>query len=360
MRKRSKLLTIVFLSSVTMVLSACTDRNTTGKTSGGTSYVGNSGSTSTPVVYDYYAGSREVDSGVDNISLVFDSFFNRLYVSGTQDYEQLQMPDYARDCDDIEISDDDFEMTVSIDTLKKTGYNVRTDLTGIIDRTDRSIHFINELLKEYAEPLYSAQCEGRGLQIYIDDSYHRFDFEKNPDWIVLFLSSSVTHRDVMYLWALMSDKPIGWEQIGYAWYVDTCLNPYNESLAMNALDSEMPYYPICIDKGMNPENMSLGDYRILYDAISRVDFDLGLTYWGSKCESRPVNVEFAFSRKDESEYDENLSAFMAASFLGWLDDNYRFEKVTKFCIGEMTFEEAFEISLEEAFAGWKEYILTNY
>lgn len=224
----------------------------------------------------------------------------------------------------------------------------------MLERTDRSFHFIDEYIAENAEAVYSDYLEGRDVVIYLSDDSFGYSLDQHK--ITLKLNSSVTHREFMYLLALMSDRPIGWEQMGYAWYVATCLDPYNELRTTTVLTQDVPYYSACIDKGINPDNMSVNDYRIMYDAISYVALEKGLNHWGSPCESMPVSSESVFTRKEKQEGDDSLSAFMAASFVGWLDDKYGFEKTTKFSFGQIDFEDAFDTNLLDALDEWKNYV----
>ena len=165
----------------------------------------------------------------------------------------------------------------------------------------------------------------------------------------------------MYLLALINSNAIGWEQIGYAWYVGTCIDPYTEMLDTILIVPELPYYSQCIAGGIDPAQMSASDFRIVYDSCARVCFEKGLTHWGSYCESAPVTSESVFTRNKAKEPgDTKLSAFMAASFLAWLDDAYGFEQVSLFCFGQKSFEEAFGTDFQSAFDAWHAWIEQTY
>ena len=124
---------------------------------------------------------------------------------------------------------------------------------------------------------------------------------------------------------------------------------------------ELPYYPQCIAGGVDPENMSASDFRTVYDACARVCFARGLTGWGSTCESAPVTSEPVFTRTGARQTgDMRLSAFTAASFLAWLDNAYGFEQVSRFCFGQISFEDAFGLDFQSAFDQWHAWIEETY
>ena len=124
---------------------------------------------------------------------------------------------------------------------------------------------------------------------------------------------------------------------------------------------ELPYYAQCIAGGIDPENVTYEDMRTLYDACARLCFEKGLTHWGSLCESWPVTAEPDFSRMWAPEPgDTMLTAFTAASFLAWLDDEYGFEEVSMFCFGKKTFDEAFGMDFHVAYKVWRDRIIETY
>lgn len=186
-------------------------------------------------------------------------------------------------------------------------------------------------------------------------------YQTDGDQIALQYSDAGTHREFLYLLALMNSGAVGWEQIGYAWYVGTCIDPYTEMLDTILIVPELPYYSQCVAGGIDPAQLSASDFRIVYDACARVCFAKGLTHWGSYCESAPVTSESVFTRNNAKEPgDTKLSAFMAASFLAWLDKANGFEQVGRFCFGLDSFEGAFGTDFQSAFDEWHAWIEQSY
>ena len=75
----------------------------------------------------------------------------------------------------------------------------------------------------------------------------------------------------------------------------------------------------------------------------------------------PVTEEPDFNRiRDNEPGDTLLSAFMAASFLAWLDEAYGFEQLSLFCFGQKTFDEAFGMKFNIAYKNWRTWITETY
>ena len=88
-----------------------------------------------------------------------------------------------------------------------------------------------------------------------------------------------------------------------------------------------------------------------------------MTHWGSYFESMPVTSATGYSRvgsKRTNTGDKDLSAFMAASFVAWLDEQYGPGPLASFVFGQSTFQEAFGTDYDSAFAAWKAWIIETY
>ncbi len=294
----------------------------------------------------------------DSPSIEYDARNGTIRVTGAKDYAALSFPDEIKDARVLEVPDDDFTLSVYLVKLRIGGYDEQTYLPGLIDRTAKSLRFIRQYLRENAGAAYPSALAELPVDVKIDNTY---GYRTDEDRITLKLDEVGTHREFLYLFALMNSDAVGWEHFGYAWYVGTCIDPYNEAISEWPIAPELPYYTQCIAGGVDPDNMTAADLRTVYDACARVCFEKGLTGWGSFCESRPVTEEFDFSRmKDKEPGDTLLTAFAAASFLAWLDEAYGFESLSLFCFGQKTFEEAFGMSFNAAYKSWRIWIMENY
>ena len=291
-------------------------------------------------------------------ALSYDAREQTFYVTGTQDYQSLSFPEEIKKARVLEIEGEDFTMSVYLTILREEGMDLQAELPGLIDRTAEGLRFVREYLRKNAGAAYPVALAELPVVVKLDRQYgHQTDEEQ----ITIKYNERGTHREFEYLLALMNSDAVGWEHLGYAWYVGICFNPYTEVIDMWPIVPALPYYSQCIAGGVDPEHVSPADYRTAYDACARVCFEKGLNHWGSLCESCPVTKEPDFSRFQNMEPgDSLLTAFTAASFLGWLDEAHGFEQVSLFCFGQKSFEEAFGTDFETAYEAWKAWIIDTY
>lgn len=291
--------------------------------------------------------------------VAYDPETQTLTVRWTTEYAGITIPEEAAKARVLEVYDSDFTLSVYLPALREKGLDEQTELPAIIDRTAQSLRFLRQYLRENAGAAYPSYLAELPVDIRIDRN--AFSYQINEDQIALQYLDAGTHREFLYLLALMNSDAVGWEQIGYAWYVGTCIDPYSEATNLWPIVPELPYYPQCIAAGVDPENMTGADFRTVYDACARVCFIKGLTHWGSYCESSPVTAESVFTRKaDQQPGDTLLTAFTAASFLAWLDEAHGFEQLSLFCFGQKSFEDAFGMDFQSAFDAWREWIERIY
>lgn len=302
----------------------------------------------------------EVESDQDTATeIVYDARTQTLSIQGVQDYTKLSLPAEVKGARVLQVKDDAFTLSAYLPVLREADLDEQSELLKIIDRTAQSLRFLKQYLYENAGGAYpDALME---IPAYFKIDRAAFGYLADDEHITLQYNDTGTHREFLYLLALQNSDAVGWEQIGYAWYVGTCIDPYTEMLHTILIVPELPYYSQCIAGGIDPAQMSASDFRIVYDACARVCFEKGLTHWGSYCESAPVTSESVFTRNKAKEPgDTELSAFMAASFLAWLDDAYGFEQVSLFCFGQKSFEEAFGTDFQSAFDAWHAWIEQTY
>ena len=302
----------------------------------------------------------EVESDQDTATeIVYDARTQTLSIQGVQDYTKLSLPAEVKGARVLQVKDDAFTLSAYLPVLREADLDEQSELLKIIDRTAQSLRFLKQYLYENAGGAYpDALME---IPAYFKIDRAAFGYLADDEHITLQYNDTGTHREFLYLLALQNSDAVGWEQIGYAWYVGTCIDPYTEMLHTILIVPELPYYSQCIAGGIDPAQMSASDFRIVYDSCARVCFGKGLTHWGSYCESAPVTSESVFTRNKAKEPgDTELSAFMAASFLAWLDDAYGFEQVSLFCFGQKSFEEAFGTDFQSAFDAWQAWIEQTY
>lgn len=305
----------------------------------------------------------ETTENVDVPSAEYDAAKHVLTVTGTENYDLMVLPEEVAKSVLITVTDDDFTMNANPSVFRYYDMDLIEDIPELLDRTDKSVAFLKNYLKEngaYAsdEGVISLPVEFNMLSTVRDG------FKVRDDRIVINDYSRSIHREFYYLLAAMNTDSRGWEHLGYAWYVGTCIDPYNEVLfLLDNLDRDCPYYDLCKNAGVNFRHLTEKDVVTIYDAVSRVCFDRGLTHWGSTCESAPASSEQEFSRKrleNTDGGDNKMSAFMAASFIAWLERSYGTESVVDFCFARKSFDEAFGTDFDTAFDAWKAWIIETY
>lgn len=298
----------------------------------------------------------------------YDAKTRKLTVTGTGDYNLLSLPDGTEAAVTLNVEDDDFYLSVRISDLPLQDETLSSFLPAFLSRTELSFCFLRTYLSETCGDLLPAELAV--LPLALDTGNYNFGYRVKDGRLELTDTgkSGFIHREWLYLLAMMSDSSVGWEQYGYAWYVGTCLDPYSESpgtfkaTSLSPVVNEWPYKNIMQSASINTEAPTASDVRAYYDAVSRFCFDLGLTGWGSTCESRPVTAETFYARTDTDAkmQDKTISAFMAASLIGWLDDQYGSSAISAFCFGRKTFDEAFGTDFDTEFAAWKAWIIETY
>lgn len=296
-------------------------------------------------------------------TVLYNETTKALIVSGTKDYDRIEIPKEAKNAVTLDVQDDEFHLSVHVQLLRGASEAPETFLPAYIQRTKLGLRFVREYLKENAPSVYSATDADKMVDLTIRKGSTNV-FLRQADRIEIYLGSNYWHREFFYLLAMMNCKEIEWKQIGYGQYVNLTLNPYNEIVAMNeTFDETNPYYQMLVNAGADPEHVTPDTLRLQNDIISRFCLERGLTNWGSPYESAPVKEVQPFTktaRTLESEANSEMSALMAASFIARLVDLYDFDTVSRFCFGKKSFEEAFGTDFAAAFEAWKVWIIETY
>ena len=300
----------------------------------------------------------------------YDAPSKTLVVCGNDRYDKLKLPETAEKAENLEVQDDNFHLSLFLPVLRTGDESMTEFLPSYIDNMDRSIRFIRTYLKENAPDSYPADLADKYVDTtvkmyrnaYPKDSYK---YTVEEDRISLALGDGYWSREEIYLLALQSAAgATEWQQMGYAQYLGMCLDPYNESRAYLGSISVSPYYEAYLAAGGNPSVTTAQDRQLLMDAISYWCLTKGITGWGSAYESIPLSSTLHFSGEagvNKPLLNGNaMSVCMAASFIGWLSDNYGFDIVSEFCFGQKTFREAFGTEYHTAYELWNESILARY
>lgn len=312
------------------------------------------------------------------LSFAYDSATKELRIGGSSGYSELDIPVEAWNATSLLVQDDDFTMNAELFVpTVYTGESTDIELKDMIDRTDKSLGFIRDYLSANAPSVYPAEIAALPVRFDFGNSQFGWWVEDAHVYLgggdglyvkelKLSLSSVFTERERLYIISLINSDSVGWEQMGFAEYLGTCICPYGEMVQLTPLiTQEEPYYDAAVNAGYDDNAKTPESMRILYDVISRACFELGLDGWSSPMISKPVSF-FAssyYTRKYADKVnsgDQDLSLVMAVSFLGWLDGKYGFEALSRFCFGQASFDEAFGTDYNRALDAWTAHIIETY
>lgn len=296
-------------------------------------------------------------------SVSYDAESRTIVLCGSSGYDKVQLPAEAGEAVNLEVQDDSFHMSFYLPVLRTDGEDLQSCIPAYVERTDKSLQFLRDYLRANAPKQDITAQAAKSVEFTVRNSDYDYSYNNSDDErIVIEMGRYYWHREELYLLSLMNTKNVGWQQLGYAWYLGCCVDPYFDREGSVIPDSEAysPVYEAYLRGGGSPEAISTPDQRILADAVSWVCLTKGM-YWGSAYESYPI-CETAFYRgPGKSKDNQNkMSVLMATSLIAWLTEQYGFEKVSDFCFGACSFDEAFGTSFESAYQSWKDCILSKY
>lgn len=292
---------------------------------------------------------------------IYDANTNSVVVTGTGGYDKVKLPDETDTASTLDVQDDEFHLSMYIPFLQsKWETPMKQYLPGYIDRTEKSLAFIRDYIKENAASVYPAELADKPVDIDVREN-NDYVYRNEADRIRLTLDKFYWHREELYLLAIMNADSVEWPQLGYAWYVGLCIDPYFEMDAGASLMGDEPYYDICVKAGVDMSRITNKDMRTVSDAVSYVCLTKGLSRWGSAYESTALSLTPLYTGpRGASGPNTKMSVIMAQSFVAWLDEHYGFENVSAFCFGQKRFDEAFGTDFDTAFGEWSAWILETY
>ena len=289
-------------------------------------------------------------------SVSYDPESKTMVIYGKDDSE-LKLPDTVNEAVTLDAQYDSFHLKVWLPLLRTDGQPLKTYLPEYLNRTKESLKFLRSYMKE--------NCTDEELALsadkYVNISVHpeeNYSWAQPEDSIDLDIGSFYWHREELYILSLINEKNVYWKQLGYAWYLGACIDPYSENLVITSMENlkDARYYDAYVRAGgtdtLTPEN-----YRILNDAISYICLTEGM-HWGSAYESTPLrNTALYHGPAKTTDPGNEMSVCMATSFIAWLSDSYGFETVTAFCFGQKNFKEAFGTDFSTAYESWSQSVI---
>ena len=289
----------------------------------------------------------------------YDADSRTVAVAGTTDYGSLALTEEMNDAVNLDVQDESFHMSVYLPILKETTgeEDLSLILPDYLDSADRSLDFIRGYIRDNAPELYSKEEAGKYVEIIVSRN-GLGSFSNEPDRIRVDLSHYYWHLEELYLFALMNTDTVEWPQFGYAWYLSACLDPYCTASVPGQYEmtEDVPAYAAFVRLKGDELVTCPGDIRLYFDAVSYVCLTEGMRF-GTPYESHPLSTTRFFTGGSSDDPGNSMSVFMAASFIGYLSDNYGFDRVSSFCFGRVGFEEAFGTDFDSAYGEWSAWIV---
>lgn len=280
-----------------------------------------------------------------------------LVVYANGEGKKLELPEEVSQAQTLDAQYDSFRMAMYLPLLSEDDTPLSEYLPAYLERTKNSIDFIRSYLRENCADSYPAERADKYVELNIQPE-GEYTWTELEDRIVLDIGKLYWHREELYILSMLGGSGVQWQQLGYAWYLGTCLNPYSESLASSSMEllKQQPYYDAYLDLG-GTEELTPENYRRMYDATAWLCLTEGM-YWGSAYESAPLYKTALYKGPSAAKSPANeMSVCMATSFVAFLADEFGFSRVSAFCFGQMGFEQAFGTDFNRAYDAWSAHIL---
>ena len=294
---------------------------------------------------------------IENVTGVsYDRVSKTVIVFGMGDDVNVEFPDELNEAKNLDAQFDGFHLSIYLPTLQ-TDESLDSFLNSYLDRTNRSLNFLRSYLRDNClEEFFSDR-----LDKYVEISIMRHEghsWMEHDDRVSLEMGSYYWYREVLYLLSVIGNQNAEWKELGYAWYLGCCVDPYSEyRIDFDDLQAS-PYYDAFLNCGGTLENTP-ENVKKTYDAIAYTCLTQGMN-WGTSYESHPLmNIALYGGSKNSKDPGNEMSVIMAASFIGYLVESYGFERVSACCFRWCSFEQAFGTDYQTAYEAWSARIVES-
>lgn len=288
----------------------------------------------------------------------YDESSKTLVVYAAGEGKRLELPEEAvAQAQTLDAQYDSFHMALYLPLLRNEAVPLREYLPAYLERTEKGFDFIRTYLRENCTDSYPAGRADKYVELNVQPE-GEYTWSELEDRIVLDIGSMYWHREELYILSLLGGNGVQWRQLGYAWYLGSCLNPYSEALANSSMEllKEQPYYEAYLRLG-GTEELTPENYRRLNDAAAFLCLRDGM-FWGTAYESAPLYRTALYKGPAAAKDPGNkMSVSMATSFVAYLADEYGFSQLSAFCFGQLSFEQAFGTDFNSTYDAWAAHIL---
>lgn len=287
----------------------------------------------------------------------YDEASKTLVVYSAGKGKDLKLPAQVEEAQNLDAQYDSFHLSVYLPMLRNEDLEMEEYLPAYLQRTEQSLQFLRQYLRENCADVYPSERASKYVELCIQPE-EGYSWSEQEDRINLHIGSFYWHREELYILSLLGTRHVQWKELGYAWYLGSCLDPYAEILRTSSWEkiAEQPYSEAYLRLG-GTEKMTPENFRRLNDAVSWLCLSKRM-YWGTAYESTPLRYTALYKGPTVSTDPGNeMSVCMASSFIAYLADEYGFSAVSGFCFGRQSFEEAFGTDFQSAYETWSSHIL---
>ena len=307
------------------------------------------------------AGAAAINAKIQaaKADISYDEASKTMVVYGKDD-TNIRLPETIHEATELDVQFDTFHVRVNLPMLRTDGLDLAEYLPAYLGGTNESLKFIRNYLNENCPDIDITDRASKYVDLTILPNGN-YAWSEDEERIALDIGDFYWHREELYILALLGERSVEWKQLGYAWYLGSCLDPYFEQQTPTFTDAieHYPYYDAFV-KGGGTKEEKPENYRILMDAVSYVCLTDGM-HWGTPYESWALSSTGSYSGpKKTLDPGNDMSVLMAASFIGYLSDQYGFDTVSGFCFGDAEFEEAFGTDWQTAYGNWAAWIVEKY
>lgn len=309
----------------------------------------------------------ELEQQIELPTVTYDPETKALVIIGTGRYDETVIPEEAEDAISLDVQDDEFHLTMDPTVRNNKDETLKDFIPGFLDRTEKSLQFLRGWFRENAGEYYDPARVEKMIDFYITED-SRYLCQNNRDRIKIYTSRLYWNRDTALVYAMM-DCSFAWPQIGYMLNLAYATDPYNEWLLVMDDSAEefasIPYYQAAVKAGLDPEHVTPEGYTIMTDtvALQSVREDWIHSADGRSMEYLPVSKTAFFTVSSEAFADKannEMTGFMAGSFIHRLTDVYGSDAVNAFVFGAKTFDEAFGVDYKTARDAWIAWLYETY
>lgn len=295
-----------------------------------------------------------------NAKINYDSATKTLFIYGKDD-TNIEIPKSINEAEFLDADFDTFHLKLNLSLVDKRD-ELEKFIQEYLERMNNGLNVMGKSLAENSD--HEGLAERINKKVDIDlMSIDDYSWSDKGDSIELKIGDLYWHHGELYVLSLMGSSTVQWKQLGYAWYVDECVNPYCQAapiLFEKEYLENLQYYDI-YSRGGGTAEASIDNFKKINDAIAYKCFTEGMYWGGAPCEDMPVKVEPLYrAPKKVSDPGDDMSVYMAVSFISYLSDKYGFDKVTAFCFSDMPFNKAFGSDYQTEYDSWSKWILETY